>query len=56
MHFSSVYSTFNAHKSKEHRDHNCRMFKSEIIANTGKENESDSDSTQDHMVSVDEDI
>lgn len=29
---SSVYSTFNAHKSKTHREHTWKDFKPEIIA------------------------
>lgn len=32
---SSVYSTFNAHKSKEHKEYNWRMFKSEIVSDAG---------------------
>lgn len=32
---SRVYSTFNAHKSKEHRGMNWTMFKSEIVGSTG---------------------
>lgn len=29
---SNVYSTFNAHKSREHKEHDWRMFKAEIIS------------------------
>lgn len=31
---SSVYSTFNAHKSKTHKEHTWKNFKSEIIVST----------------------
>lgn len=53
---SSIYSTFNAHKSKEHREHNCRVFKSELIVGADMECESTGDIPPDEMNLAETDI
>jgi len=50
---SSVYSTFNAHKSKAHREDNWKMFKKEIV-NVDISDENKESDEQDEQMSTED--